>query len=64
MRSGFARLVEIVERESGASAEEVRIFFAHGMLLNVLAAMQAQDVDAHWAEVLLGPKAGVVDCCD
>lgn len=64
MRSGFARLVEIVERESGGSAEEVRIFFAHGMLLNVLAAMQAQDVDAHWAEVLLGPKAGGVDCCD
>ena len=64
MRSGFARLVEIVERETGASAEEVRIFFAHGMLLNVLAAMQAQDVDAHWAEVLLGPKAGAVDCCD
>ncbi len=64
MRSGFARLVEIVERESGAGADEVRVFFAHGMLLNVLAAMQAQDVDAHWAEVLLGPKAGVVDCCD
>ena len=59
MRSGFARLVEIVERETGASAEELRVFFAHGMLLNVLAAMQAQDVDAHWAEVLLGPKAGL-----
>lgn len=63
MRSGFARLVEIVERETGASAEEVRGFFAHGMLLNVLAAMQAQDVDAHWAEVLLGPKPGSTDDC-
>lgn len=63
MRSGFARLVEIVERETGASAEEVRGFFAHGMLLNVLAAMQAQDVDAHWAQVLLGPKAADADCC-
>jgi len=62
MRAGFARLVEIVERETDATAEEIRVFFAHGMLLNVLAAMQAQDVDAHWAEVLLGPKAGVVDC--
>ncbi len=61
MRSGFARLVEIVERETGASAEELRVFFAHGMLLNVLAAMQAQEVDAHWAEVLLGPKAALVD---
>jgi AcrR family transcriptional regulator len=53
MRRGFERLVEIVERETGAAADEVRRFFAHGMLLNVLAAMQAQDVDAHWAQVLL-----------
>ena len=61
MRACFARLVELVERESGADAEQVRMFFAHGMLLNVLATMGAADVDAHWAQVLLGPKA--VDCC-
>ena len=60
MRTCFARLVELVERESGADAEQVRIFFAHGMLLNVLAAMGASDVDAHWAKVLLGPKT--IDC--
>lgn len=53
MRSGFERLVDLVERETGADAETVRAFFAHGMLLNVLAAMQAEDVDAHWAQVLL-----------
>jgi AcrR family transcriptional regulator len=53
MRRGFARLVEIVERETDADAQEVQTFFAHGMLLNVLAAMQAQDVDEHWAHVLL-----------
>jgi AcrR family transcriptional regulator len=63
MRAGFARLVEIVERETGASAEEVRIFFAHGMLLNVLAAMQAQDVDEHWAQVLLKPPPATDECC-
>lgn len=63
MRAGFARLVEIVERESGAGAEDVRNFFAHGMLLNVMAAMQAQDVDEHWAEVLLKPPPSVEDCC-
>ena len=57
MRSGFARLVEIVERESGAEPQDVRQFFAHGMLLNVLAAMQAQDVDEHWAQLLLKPAA-------
>ncbi len=53
MRRGFARLVEIVERETGAEPQAVRDFFAHGMLLNVLAAMQAQDVDEHWARLLL-----------
>ena len=53
MRRGFERLVALVERETGADAEGVRSFFAEGMLLNVLAAMQAQDVDAHWAHVLL-----------
>jgi len=57
MRRGFARLVELVERESGADAEQVRRFFAHGMLLNVLTAMGAEDVDEHWAHVLLEPPA-------
>jgi len=61
MRVCFARLVELVERESGADPEEVRIFFAHGMLLNVLAAMGAEDVSGeHWAQVLLGPK--IIGC--
>ncbi len=60
MRGCFARLVELVEHETGADAEQVRIFFAHGMLLNVLAAMGASDVDAHWAKVLLGPRT--IDC--
>ncbi len=55
MRRGFAQLVDLVERETGAGAEEVRGFFAQGMLLNVLAAMQAEDVDEHWAQVLLKP---------
>ncbi len=55
MRRGFARLVDIVERETGAEPHEVRNFFAQGMLLNVLAAMQAQDVDEHWAQLLLKP---------
>lgn len=61
MRASFASLVELVERESGADPDQVRVFFAHGMLLNVLAAMGADEVDAHWSKVLLGPKA--IDCC-
>jgi AcrR family transcriptional regulator len=63
MRRGFERLVELVEQESGAGPDEVRAFFAHGMLLNVLAAMRAEESDAHWAEVLLGPKTLNDDCC-
>ncbi|HVL31214.1 MAG TPA: helix-turn-helix domain-containing protein [Solirubrobacteraceae bacterium] len=55
MRRGFERLVELVERESGGGPEQVRAFFAHGMLLNVLAAMRAEESDAHWARLLLGP---------
>lgn len=58
MRRGFARLVELVERESGADAQDVRRFFAHGMLLNVLTAMGTEDVDEHWARVLLAPPGG------
>ena len=62
VRRGFAQLVALVERESGATAAEVRDFFAHGMLLNVLAAMRAEDVDEHWAQVLLMPPPEA-DCC-
>jgi len=60
MRSCFEALVALVEREAGAGPDEVREFFAHGMLLNVLAAMNAEQVDAHWAKVLLGPPK--IDC--
>jgi AcrR family transcriptional regulator len=63
MRRGFAALVELVEQETGAEPEDVRNFFAHGMLLNVLAAMQAQDVDEHWAQVLLKPPPEDDECC-
>jgi AcrR family transcriptional regulator len=60
MRLGFARLVDLVEQESDADAEQIRAFFAQGMLLNTLAAMRADESEAHWAEVLLGPKK--LDC--
>ncbi|HVW89792.1 MAG TPA: TetR/AcrR family transcriptional regulator [Gaiellaceae bacterium] len=42
VRNGFGDLVTYVERVSGASAEEISAFFSHGMLMNVLASMQAQ----------------------
>ena len=41
VRDGFGDLVTYVERVSGASQEEISTFFAGGMLLNVLASMEA-----------------------
>lgn len=53
-RAGYGELVELVRRLSGASDEQLRAFFAQGMLLTVLAGMDAPAVDADWARVLLG----------
>ncbi|MFL5839422.1 MAG: TetR/AcrR family transcriptional regulator [Thermoleophilaceae bacterium] len=53
-RECFERLVELVERESGADAVTVGRFFATGMLMNVMAALDAPSTGSHWAEVLAG----------
>lgn len=58
-RNGFRRLVELVEREAGAPAADIQAFFAKGMLLNVLGAMDAPAVDEHWVRVLM---TGDEDC--
>lgn len=50
VRAGFGRLYTYVERASGASNDEVRAFFAQGMLLNVLAAMDAGALHEGWAD--------------
>ena len=50
VRAGFGELYTYVERVSGKSQDEVRMFFATGMLLNVLAAMDAADIREGWAE--------------
>jgi hypothetical protein len=51
-RKGFERLVALVERETGLDELIVGRFFATGMLMNVMAALDAGSVDEHWAEVL------------
>lgn len=51
-RQGFARLVELVERETGLDSTTVGRFFATGMLMNVMAALDAGSVQEHWADVL------------
>ncbi len=53
VRDGFGRLVEYVERVSGAEPERVRDFFAFGMLLNVFASMDLLNHPAPWAKEIL-----------
>ena len=52
VREGFGRLVEHVERVSGAEPERVSVFFGGGMLFNVFAAMGLDELDAPWADRL------------
>jgi AcrR family transcriptional regulator len=56
LRHGFRLLYEMVEREWPTSPAEVQAFFAHGMLCNVIAAMQIGDLHERWAEVLTGAE--------
>jgi AcrR family transcriptional regulator len=51
-RRGFQRLVELVERETGVDQVMVGRFFATGMLMNVMAALDAGSVKDHWGDVL------------
>jgi AcrR family transcriptional regulator len=51
VRAGYGDLVTYVERVSGAPAEEIAKFFAGGMLLNVLASMNAPVED--WGQRLI-----------
>jgi AcrR family transcriptional regulator len=53
VRAGYGALFEYVERVSGASTEVVTMFFAHGMLMNVFAALDLARSDAPWAARML-----------
>lgn len=54
-RECFARLVELIERTTDASPEEIRMFFADGMLMNVMSAIDPDRSDTHWAQALHKP---------
>ena len=54
VRNGYGDLVTYVERVSGLPSDRVATFFAHGMLINVIAAMDLKAADEPWAEPLLG----------
>jgi AcrR family transcriptional regulator len=52
VRRGFGRLVELVESK-GVPPDRVVLFFAHGMLINVMTAMDLGSADDPWAARLL-----------
>jgi len=58
-REGFGELFEEVERLSGADPERVQAFFARGMLLNVVAAMDLPELadSEAWVRRALRPAS-------
>ena len=53
VRRGFGELVEYVERATGLPPARVAQVFAHGMLLNVIAAMDLRGAEEPWARRLI-----------
>jgi len=53
VQGGFGDLVSYVERVSGMDHLLISRFFAHGMLMNVLASMHLADAGEPWAARLL-----------
>ena len=53
VRKGYGELVNYVQRASGVDDEVVSQFFARGMLINVVAAMDLLDSDEPWARRVL-----------
>jgi AcrR family transcriptional regulator len=57
MRESFGELVALVRERSGVDDEAVARFFASGMLLNVLGALDAQDAWAQGLRDVVTPDA-------
>jgi len=54
-RREFGRLWREVERLSGASEDEMQMFFAKGMLMNVIASMDAASHSSEWIKACVPP---------
>ena len=52
-RDGYGELVRFVEQASGESHARISQFFARGMLINVIAAMQVRNAGIDWADRLI-----------
>ncbi|HVX45564.1 MAG TPA: TetR/AcrR family transcriptional regulator [Mycobacteriales bacterium] len=48
-RKGFRDVWYTIERLSGATPEEISTFYANGMLINIITAMDLSEVDERWA---------------
>ncbi|WP_261560505.1 TetR/AcrR family transcriptional regulator [Frankia tisae] len=51
-RNGFHRLWDTVIRITGLPTDEIRLFFAYGMLFNIIAAMDLSVIDEQWAQMV------------
>ncbi len=54
MQRTFRTLFDYIAQETGAPEVRLQTFFARGMLCNVMAAIDAEQVDEPWARVLNG----------
>jgi AcrR family transcriptional regulator len=52
-REGYGELVRFAQQASGAPRKQITQFFARGMLINVIAAMQLRDAGLDWADDLI-----------
>jgi AcrR family transcriptional regulator len=59
VRRRYGDLWEWVQRTSGATTEEVRLFFSKGMLLNVIAAIDLRGVSDAWVRDCLGDLGSI-----
>jgi AcrR family transcriptional regulator len=53
VRGNYGRLVSFIEQRSGFGPERIATFFAKGMLLNVLTAMQLTEAPLDWGDRLI-----------
>jgi hypothetical protein len=58
-RDGYGALYAYVERVSGAPSADVTAFFAQGMLINVIAALELQSAGDAWAKRMVDGCLGI-----
>ena len=54
LRECYRKQVTFLQEHTAATDGELRLFFAEGLLANVLLSIDAQDVSAAWATALTG----------